>query len=288
MNEHYTPRPESEPEQTPAATEIAGTPRPAPERVVPDWRRFEVTAKRFKAYIDGGIYIANRERKMIDRGTAQCVAHVVGRALGRDSALADYGRGNDQPYEALRDEYIYLLRQPDASEELRELVNRLGTFLVRQSFPTARTTEHYEPYPLPLEKLLVPTFLEIDEHEYLVHVPGTCDSADIEELTGLLEELDIDKDRMLEAYLSLPDVNAMSGDIMEGYESNIMGSWRSMEDAVAAVCGIEDRERDVADYAAERHLYPESMNPDYEALKDEAAEAFDFVEKGGWVYVFHK
>lgn len=40
--------------------------------------------------------------------------------------------------------------------------------------------------------------------------------------------------------------------------------------------------------AEERQLVIEQMNPDYEALREEVADAFDLVEEEGRVYAFHK
>src|SRR5690554_4464710 len=67
-------------------------PRPAPERESPDWRRLEVAAHRFGDRIAEGLSRAAEHDTDVDDGTARMIAHVLGRAFGRESALADYGR----------------------------------------------------------------------------------------------------------------------------------------------------------------------------------------------------
>ncbi|MFT2536357.1 hypothetical protein ACMWQD_28680, partial [Escherichia coli] len=64
--------------------------REAPERASPDWRRLEVASGRFAEPIANRITHALAEESEIDNGTARCIAHVLGRAYGRESALADF------------------------------------------------------------------------------------------------------------------------------------------------------------------------------------------------------
>ncbi|HEY5319482.1 MAG TPA: hypothetical protein VIJ76_01260, partial [Galbitalea sp.] len=80
-----------------------------PRHVEPYTRAtMERTARRFLSRIIEGITTAQTERREIDFMTARMIAHALGRALGRASALADFGRTGEGTYEALREEYLGL------------------------------------------------------------------------------------------------------------------------------------------------------------------------------------
>lgn len=121
-----------------------------------------------------------------------------------------------------------------------------------------------------------------------VNVPGIYCAKNIQELTETLAGLAADKDAALRDYLSLPDTNAMSGDIMQDFHDCYLGVFTTVEEAVRELAEIDERERDVFTYAEDRQLVIEQMNPDYQTLREDVADAFDLVEEEGRVYVFHK
>ena len=115
-----------------------------------------------------------------------------------------------------------------------------------------------------------------------VQVPGIYGSKDIADLIETLTELSADKDAALRAFLGLPDVNVMSGDIMEDFHQQYVGTYMSVEDAIHELALVA---KEIAEL---RQLVIEQMTPDYEALREEVADGFDLVEEDGRVYVFHK
>lgn len=146
--------------------------RPAPERFTPDWRRFDVATNRFGDRLADGIAAALDQQQGVDEDTARCMAHVLGRSLGRQNALADYGRTGTGYYEELREEYLSLYEHPEASPVAKELIDWFGTHLIHENFPNAQTTSASELYPVTLDRLLVPTEVEVGDLRALVHVPG--------------------------------------------------------------------------------------------------------------------
>ena len=263
-------------------------PCPAAESDNIDWRRIEVASHRFGDFIAGGIAMAMEQRSDIEKSTARTIAHVLGRGVGRMSALADFGRTGDGEYERLRDEYLTLYDDPDAAAWVREQIDWLGTFLIHRDFPNAQNTDFFEQRPLRLDRLLVPTAVEVGDWAVVAHVPGSYGSSAIAELSETLLELRADEDPGLRAFLSLPDVNAMSGSIMEDFDEHYVRTYSDFEEAVHELAEVDERERDVTEYANDRHLFFDAIQPDYEALFDEAREGYDFVEEGGRVYVFSK
>lgn len=257
-------------------------------REQPDWRRFEVAKRRFEDRIADGIATALDRKQDIEKGTARCIAHVLGRCLGRESALADYGRTGTGSYAELREEYLALYNDENITESTQELIDWFGSHLIHHFYPAARTITSREIYPPRLDNILVPTGIEVSDWYTTMNVPGSYDAADIATLTETLTELQLDKEPGLRAFLLLPDANAANDDLYEEYESTLVGTWPRMELALQELCLLDDREEEVKDYSAERKLYFDYLTPDYEALREEVEEAFDLVEHDGSVYVFHK
>lgn len=287
MSERHTSSP-GRAEQLSCSPDRAVASRPAHENGTPDWRRFEVAARRFGEFIASGVATAMEQKTDIDQGTARCIAHVLGRSLGRESALAGFGRTGGGEYEILREEYLALHHDPGVAESTQELIDWLGTHLIHQKHPDAKSAIYVETCPPRLDNILVPTGVEVGDWYLTVQVPGIYGRKDIAELTETLTELSADKDAALRAFLGLPDVNAMSGDIMEDFHQQYVGVFMSVEDALHELAEIDERERDLVDYAADRQLIIEQVTPDYEALREQVADGFDFALEEGCVYVFHK
>lgn len=136
--------------------------------------------------------------------------------------------------------------------------------------------------------LFLPTGVDVGDWYFTVHVPASYGCEAIGELDATLHELQLDNDEALQSFLSLPDVNAMSGDIMESFHENYIGTFTSAQDAVHGLLEIDEWEKEVHEFAAERHLYIENVTPDYEALLERARDAYDVVECKGQVYAFYK
>lgn len=275
--EHAPPTPSSSEQQLPSA----------PMREVPDWRRLEVALSRHSELIGDGIAYADEHHTGVNQETAQCIAHVLGRSFGPDSALAEYALTGTGTYEALRDEYLTIYHDPAAPAWAAELVDHVGTHLIYQTFPDASTSRQRASYPRKLARLHVPTEVAVDGLTMTVNVPGIYGRDTIAELPETLSELRLAEDIGLQAFLSVPGVNALSGDIMEDFHNCYIGIWKNLEDAIGELCLLSDREEEVADFASERKLFYDYLTPDYEALQEELEETFSLVEREGRVYVFN-
>jgi hypothetical protein len=119
-------------------------------------------------------------------------------------------------------------------------------------------------------------------------VTGNYDSQAIRELETELCNLQVFKDPALQAYLSLPTVNAMSGDIMEGFHNDFVATYVDLEAAITAMCELDEKESEIAEFASDRHFSFDALAPDYVEYKRRAEEVADFVERGGRVHVFYK
>ncbi len=238
--------------------------------------------------ISDGLIDASRSGEEIDEPTAKRIAQALGAAIGPNSALAGYANGGAGDYERLREEYLSLYTDPTTPEEIRSWIDWLGTYLVQRENTGSGRQFMNEHLPPKLAQLLVRTEVTVGGKQFTVHLPASCGEAGISDLAETLTELSLDEDPALQAFLSLPDVNAMSGDIMESFHEQYVATFTSIEDAVGEIAEVDEIERDVHDYAEQRHLFIEGVTPDYEALRETAENGYDFVEREGRVYVFYK
>lgn len=254
----------------------------------PDHERLKITAARFEDRIAVGINEVRGTRQEIPEDTARMIAHSLGRAFGRASALAEFGRSGTGAYKALREEYLTLYAEETTPPEIREWIGYFAQFLLERDGIRARSAYDTHPHEPELDGILVATTIHIGEKSFTVHVPAHYKQAVIDELTETLAVLCLPEDEGLQAFLALPDINAMSGDIMEDFEAHHVGTYGSIEDALTEIAELDQRESEVTEHANNLCLYIDGITPDYEALCDEAAEGFTFVNRGGKTYVFYK
>jgi hypothetical protein len=238
--------------------------------------------------ISDGIAQALAEQTEIDDSTARCIAHVLGRAYGRESALADFGRTGEGQYLSLRDEYLDLYGHGRADAVTEEQIDWLGTYLVqRENTGTGRRfmNEHLPPK---LDQLLVRTTVRVGEGRYVVNVPASWHSGHQDELIELLTTLQLDQDEALQAFLSLPDVSAGADDIMESFHEAFAGTYPNEEAALRRLSPLEDWETSLADWCIDNGLEPEALEWNYEPLMARLLDIYDVVEGKEVLHVFTK
>lgn len=269
-------------------SEYEPQPRPAREGDGPDFRRLDVARRRFTQYIDEGVERALATQTEIDKPTACCIAHVLGRALGRESLLADYGRTGEGAYLDLREEYLDLYGDPAVTEDTKQLIDWFGTFLIQREKLGSGRQFMNEHLPPKLEQILVATGITVGGQFFTVHVPGSYGDEAIHELRETLTELQLPEDEALQAFLALPDVNAMSGDIMESFHESFAGSFHTEEDALRALSPLIEWEGSLADWQIDNAVDPESLEWNYAPLLERLAEVYDLVHWKGALHAFIK
>lgn len=261
---------------------------PKVERGGPDWRRLDVVRARWFDRVAEGIAEAMATHGEINLGTARAIAHVLGRSYSHDTALADFARTGEGNYQKLREEYLALYGDERADATTKEWIDWLGTYLVqRENLGSGRRfmNEHLPPK---LNQLLVRTEIMVHDQPFTAHLPASLDS---DEIAGLREELTtlrLDEDEALQAFLSLPDVDANTPMLMESFHESFLGRYSSPEDIVHWVCEIEDWDTEVREYAAERGLLVDGLTPNYPQLLNKLSDMYDLVERKGYTYVFYK
>ncbi len=270
---------EREPRMTPEA-------RPAPQRETPDWRRLESATTRFAQLVIDGIAEAQAEGREIDESTARCIAHVLGRAYGRESALAGFGRTGEGHYLSLRDEYLDLYGNDQADPAIKEMIDWLGTYLVQQEGTGSGRRFMNENLPPKLDQLLIRTSIPIAGRRFIVNVPASWHSGNEDDLIELLTMLQLPKDQALQAFLSLPDVSVGTDDIMESFHEAFAGTYRNEEAALRALSPLEDWENSLADWCIDNGVEPEALDWNYEPLIARLRDIYDVVEGEEALHVF--
>ncbi len=250
--------------------------------------RMARAASKFESWIQEGLSAARTEGREIDLMTARLIAHALGRATGRESALAGFGRTGDGGYEALRDEYLPIYGDPTTPPTIREWIDWLGTYLVERENRGSMRSYMNEHLPPQLHQLLVRTELDVGGEQFTVHVPADQPENAIGQLALTLNEMALRQNPALQAFLALPDVDACSSDLHESFEGNFISTFDSFEDATHGLLELDEWEKDISEYAVERGFVIDSLTPDYEALIQRANDAYDLIEWKDKVHAFYK
>lgn len=136
-----------------------------------------------------------------------------------------------------------------------------------------------EHLPPKLDRLLVHTEILVQGRPFTVHLPESLHGDQIASLREELTTLRLDEDEALQAFVSLPDVDANTPMLMESFHERFVGRCSSPEDVVHGVCEIEDWDTEVREYAAERDLLVDGLTPNYPQLLDKLSGLYDL---GDW------
>lgn len=269
-----------------ASKERSPAPRPVRDSYELDWRRLEVASGRFSQSIWSGIEQARADSADIDLNTARCIAHVLGRAWGRNSALADFGRTGDGEYFSLRDEYLEIYHDERADAATTEMVDWFGTYLVQREGTGSGRTFMNEHLPPRLDQLLVRTNLRVGGERFVVSVPASWHGGHEDELIEHLTSMQLSENKALQAYLSLPDVSAATPNLLETFQKTFVGTFETDEQALRALSPLEDWETSLADWCIENGVDFESLEWQYAPLMERLRGVFDIVESEGQLYAF--
>lgn len=250
--------------------------------------RMNRTADKYQSWIVEGITAAQAEQREIDLMTARLIAHALGRALGRTSALADFGRTGEGAYEALRDEYLPLYADPSTPPMIREWIDWFGTYLVQRENTGSSRRFMNQHQPPSLDRLLVETAVAVEDSFRLLHLPASTSLESEREIAARLHAMPESRERAFWAFLSLPDVDASSSTLTQSYQDNYVGEFESIEKALYGLVELEEWETDLRRFAAERGLLAEAVSIDLDVIENQTREVYDLIELDGTIYAFIK
>lgn len=263
-------------------------PRPAHEGAAANLRCLAVAHERFRPQIDDGISRALATHTDIDGDTARCIAHVLGRALGRSSHLAEYARTGTARYVDLREEYLDLYGNDELDSGTRELIDWLGVHLIGQVGIGSGRQFMNETLPPKLQQILVADTVTVRGERVRVHVPGTTGHTGLAGLSESLVNLNLHRDPALQAFLSLSDVNALSDNVLESFEATFAGSFRDYGEALRALSPLEDWQKSLADWQIDNGVDTDALKWNFGPLYEHLRNVYDLVERKGMLHAFNK
>lgn len=265
-------------------------PRPAQERDGPDFRRLAVTRRRFADFIDPGIAKALNAQSDIDAPTAKCIAHALGRGLGRASRLSEFARSNEGNFEEMREEYLALYKSEEATADTKQLIDWFGAYLINKEGRGSGRRFMNEYLAPKLDQILVADAVTVRGEPFVVHVPGTTGAQELRELSETLSELNLDQDEALQAFLYLYDVDASSDHLMEAFGDLYAGSFHEPEEALRALSPIGDWEDSLVEWQVDNGIDEAAMEWNWvtRVLLERLKDVYDVVERKGVMHVFNK
>ena len=241
----------------------------------------ERTARRFQSRIIEGITAAQTERREIDLMTARMIAHALGRALGRASALAEFGRTGECSYEPLREEYLGLYSEDTTPPMIKEWIDWLGTYLVQQHQDGSGRRFMNESAVPDLDRLLVATRVAVGDNVSTLYIPASKTSVEVQALGEHLSSLPIAASPAFRVFLTLPDVDATSANLEESFNDAYVGEFVSVEDALYGLVELDEWETDLHNFAADRGVLPHALSIDHDVIEAQTREIYDLVEREG-------
>jgi len=234
-----------------------------------------------------GIANAHLEQREIDLQTARSIAHILGRALGRSSALAAFGRTGEGDYEAMREEYLELYNEPTTPPMVKEWIDWLGTHIVATYADGSGRQFMNERLPPKLALNLVRTNLLVGDLEYMVHAPADLVAADYADLADRLHGWDLADRPELQAFLRLRDVNANDDALLDAFEEHYAGVFDTIDEALHTLVELDEWERELRAFGRERGI-EEAVSIDLDVIEAKTRELYDFVDLKGRFYAFYR
>jgi hypothetical protein len=258
-----------------------------PERPI-DQERLAHSSQRYESQIHHGILEARLNHREIDLSTARMIATSLGRALGRASALAEFGRSGVGDQDAMRDEYLLLDDEALTPPQVKAWIGWFGTFLISSEAGSKGRQSMNETIPPRLELVLIRDQLVVKGELITVWLPADLDRQAVAKVASHLEELNVLDDAALRAFVSLPDVNAAHEVLMESFHASLIGTYPDMDQALRAVTELTAWEMQLRTFAVRRGIDPVAVSIDRSILTAQAKFAYEFVELDEGVHVFHK
>lgn len=238
--------------------------------------------------IQAGIDWAMDYRRDIDDMTARIIAFNIGPGITSNLAFFAQtgGRGPHADNKALRAEYLPIYHDADTPDDIRELIDWLGAYLVHREKPVPHPYAQPEGPPK-LRNLLWHTTIQRDGVAIDVHVRADQPAEVIDALPGSLAPLLDNHSDAMTAFLSLPDVDATSPDLEESFTTLYRGSFDSRDDAIAGLIEVEEIETAIRTIA-DNYAGGEYVSLDRDALWHRLHDVYEIVTLDGQHHAFDK
>lgn len=238
--------------------------------------------------INAGIDQAHDYRRDIDEMTARIIAFNLAPSVVSNLALYAQtgGHGPHTDNAALRAEYLPIYNDPETPDDIRELIDWLGTHLVHRENPRPDGMSQPEGRPL-LRNLLWRTSVPVGERTVDLYVradaPVEVVKALPEQLAPLLEAIG----DPLQAFLTLPDVDVTSPHLEESFAESYRGTFADRDEALHGLTELDEIEAAMR-AIADNYAGGEYVQLDRDGLWQRLQDVFEIVAWGGNYYAFDK
>lgn len=132
------------------------------------------------------------------------------------------------------------------------------------------------------------TSVRVGDEEFIVNIPASWDSGEVDGLIETLTVLQLPEDDALQAFLALSDVNAGTDDIMESFHEAFVDTFESDEQALRALSPFEEWENDLAEWCIDHGIEHEALDWNLAPLMTRLRDIYDLVKLNGKIYAFAK
>jgi hypothetical protein len=234
--------------------------------------------------IESGIEVARRGRRDIDPATARMIAHAL--ATAPDGPMARFAKTNQISNDEARAEYLPIYLDETTPDDIRELIDWLGVYLIHTENPRPLRADHFGSAPS-LSAVLWQITRTLDGIPVDLYVRGDLSPDDepevLERLTGLIRTYG---DPFLH-FLEMHDVDGAADNAEQSFHDFFVGSFTSKEEALKGLIEIDEIEEAISALAT-RYTGAEYVSLDREALWERVCDVWDVIESGEQYHVFNK
>jgi hypothetical protein len=233
--------------------------------------------------IEAGIEAARTDNRDIDPATARMIAHAL--AARPDSPLARFAKTDQVTNAEARKEYLPVYLDENTLDDVRELIDWLGAYLIHQENPKPQRPDRFGPVPQ-LGNMLWLDSRNINGFHIDLYIPGDLspedDQAMIERLTPLIRA----HGEPFLFFLEMNDVNAADHHIGEAFKESYVGAFDSRTEILRALTELDDIENAIHDIST-RFAGGEFVRIDTDGLWERITDMWIVIEGDPW-YVFTK
>ncbi len=224
----------------------------------------------------------------IDALTARMIAFFL--ATAPDSALARFAASGEQEHAPgnaeLREEHLRLYHQPETTDEVTQLIDWLGTYLVDRDNAVPSIVSR-PPGPPRLGNTLWQTGLEVDGRPVRLSVRADLPPHTLDTLADALALLIERYGDALLVFLSLSAVDASSPNLEESFLDCYRGSFGDVNELLRETTDLTPVERAVS-HINETLVGGEFVFLDHDRLRAAVTQHFDVVARDGQLRVFER
>ena len=237
--------------------------------------------------IADGITDAEHGKTDVGISTARTIARAIANALGDAPGLDRFAATGEGDRLLIEQEYLDLYKNPTTPPVVRDWINWLASFLFWREHPTQSYPATYPVNADEIPRLLVHDKIDAPNASIDFYRPASQPREARYATQARIETLLIEYGNRLQAYLTLPDVDATNPTLIDELEANYIGVYRDVAEVISTLTDHDEWQSDLEEWAAERGVQG-MVSLDIDEIEKMARETWDIVELEGRCYVFSR